>query len=112
MKSSHGTFAAIVWIVVGAILFNSEAETHVFSWQTPVYFVLGMFVAAAVFGNLSYAAVRGVTHALIVTKIVTAPTRRAQIALTITGYILFALEAVLIFFVARWTVRLMFQAPA
>lgn len=112
MKSSHGTFAAIVWIVVGAILFNSEPETHVYSWQTPVYFVIGMFVAAAVFGNLSYAAVRGVTHALIATKIVTAPTRRAQIGLTVTGYILFALEAVLIYFIARLTVRLMFQGPA
>ena len=108
MKSSHGTFAALVWIVAGALLFNSEPEVHVFSWQTPVYFVLGMFVAGALFGNLSYAAVRGMTHALVVTKIVTAPTRRAQIALTVTGYVLFALQAVLIYVVARWTVRLMF----
>ena len=73
MKSSHGTFAAIVWIVAGALLYNSEPEARLISWQTPVYFLIGMFVAAALFGNLSYATVRGVTHALVSTKIVTAP---------------------------------------
>jgi hypothetical protein len=108
MKSSHGTFAAIVWIVAGALLYNTEPETRLISWQTPVYFVVGMFASAAVFGNLSYVTVRGVTHALVSTKIITAPTRRAAIALTVTGYVLFALEAVAIYFVARWTVREMF----
>jgi len=108
MSSSHGTFAAIVWIVAGTLLYNSEPEARLFSWQTPVYFVLGMFLAGALFGNLSYATVRGMTNALVATKIVTAPTRRAQIGLTVTGYILFALEAVLIYLVARWTVRMMF----
>ena len=108
MKSSHGTFAAIVWIVAATLLYNSEPQARLFSWQTPVYFVLGMFAAGALFGNLSYMTVRGMTHALVVTKIVTAPTRRAQIALTVTGYILFALEAVLIYLVARWVLRMMF----
>jgi len=108
MKSSHGNFAAIVWIVAGTLLFNSEPQARLFSWQTPVYFVLGMFAAGALFGNLSYMTVRGMTHALVVTKIVTAPTRRAQIGLTVTGYVLFALEAILIYMVARWTVRMMF----
>ena len=108
MKSSHGTFAAVVWIIAGALLYNVEPETHLFSWQTPVYFVVGMFVAAALFGNLSYATVRGLTNALISAKIVTAPTRRAAIGLAVTGYILFGLEAVLIYFSARWTVRVLF----
>jgi hypothetical protein len=108
MKSSHGTFAAIVWIVAGALLYNTEPETRLFSWQTPVYFLVGMFVASAIFGNLSYLTIRGVTHALVSTKIVTAPTRRAAIGLTVTGYILFALEAILIYVIARWTVRAMF----
>ena len=108
MKSSHGTFAAFVWSVAGALLYNTEPEARLFSWQTPAYFVVGMFVAAALFGNLSYATVRGVTHALVSTKIVTAPTRRAAIGLTVTGCVLFALEAVLIYVIARWTVRAMF----
>ena len=108
MKSSHGTFAAIVWIVAGALLYNIEPEARLFSWQTPVYFMVGMFAAAALFGNLSYATVRGVTHALVSMKIVTAPTRRAAIGLTVTGCVLFALEAVLIYVISRWTVRAMF----
>jgi len=108
MKSSHGTFAALVWIIAGALIYNTEPEARLLSWQTPVYFFIGMFVAAALFGNLSYVTVRGVTNALVSAKIVTAPTRRAAIGLMATGYILFALEAVLIYFIARWTVREMF----
>jgi hypothetical protein len=108
MKSSHGTFAAFVWIVAGALLYNIEPEARLFSWQTPVYFVVGMFAAGALFGNLSYAIVRGVTHALVSMKIVTERTRRAAIGLTVTGCVLFALEAVLIYVIARWTVRVMF----
>jgi hypothetical protein len=108
MKSSHGTFAAIVWIIAGALIYNTEPETRLLSWQTPVYFVVGMFVAAGLFGNLSYATVRGVTNVLVSAKIVTRPTRRAAIGLMVTGYILFALEALLIYFIARWTVREMF----
>lgn len=108
MKSSHGTFAAFVWSVAGALLYNTEPEAHLFSWQTPAYFVVGMFVAAALFGNLSYVTVRGVTNALVSAKIVTAPTRRAAIGLMVTGYFLFALEAVLIYFVARLTLRVLF----
>jgi hypothetical protein len=49
------------------------------------------------------------THALVSTRIITAPTRRAAISLTVTGCVLFALEAVAIYFIARWTVRVMFS---
>jgi hypothetical protein len=109
MKSSHGTFAAIVWIVAGALLYNTEPEAKLFSWQTPVFFILGMFGAAAVMGSLSYAGVRGLTHALVSARIVTAPTRRAQIGLTVVGYLLFGAQVALIYVVAKWTLRAMFQ---
>jgi hypothetical protein len=110
MKSSHGTFAAVVWIVAGALLYNTEPEARLFSWQTPVFFVLGMFAAGAVLGTLSYAGVRGLTHALVSAKIVTAPTRRAQIGLTVTGYFIFGAQVALIYVIAKWTIRMMFQA--
>ena len=109
MKSSHGTFAAVVWVVAGTLLYNTEPEAKLFSWQTPVFFVLGMFVAAAVLGSLSYAGVRGLTHALVSARIVTAPTRRAQIGLTVAGYLLFGAQVALIYVVAKWTLRAMFQ---
>jgi hypothetical protein len=109
MKSSHGTFAAIVWIIAGALLYNTEPEAKLLSWQTPVFFILGMFVAGAVLGGLSYAGVRGLTHALVSAKIVTAPTRRAQIGLTVAGYVIFSAQVALIYIIARWTIRVMFQ---
>jgi hypothetical protein len=109
MKSSHGTFAAIVWTVAGALLYNTEPEAKLLSWQTPVFFVPGMFVAAAVLGTLSYAGVRGLTHALVSARIVTAPTRRAQIGLTVAGYFIFTAQVALIYIIARWTIRAMFQ---
>jgi hypothetical protein len=112
MKSSHGTFAAIVWIVAGALLYNTEPEARLFSWQTPVFFFLGMFAAASVLGGLSYAGVRGLTHALVSAKIVTAPTRRAEIGLTLAGYVIFAAQIALIYLVAKWTIRIMFQLDA
>jgi hypothetical protein len=112
MKSSHGTFAAVVWIVAGALLYNTEPEAKLFSWQTPVFFVLGMFAAAAVLGGLSYMGVRGLTYALVSAKIVTAPTRRAAIGLTVAGYLIFAAQVVLIYVVAKWTIRAMFQVDA
>jgi hypothetical protein len=108
MSSSNGTFAAIVWVIAGVLLYNSEPETRLISWQTPVYFVLGMFVAGALFGNLGYAVVRGMSHALMATKIVTQRTRRAAIGLAVTGAILAAMEAVLIYLIARWLLRVMF----
>jgi hypothetical protein len=109
MKSSHGTFAAIVWIVAGALLYNTEPEARLLSWQTPVFFFLGMFAAASVLGGLSYAGVRGLTHALVSAKIVTAPTRRAEIGLTVAGYVIFAAQVALIYVVAKYTIRAMFQ---
>jgi len=112
MKSSHGTFAAIVWIVAGALLYNTEPEARLLSWQTPVFFVVGMFAAGAVLGGLSYAGVRGLTHALVSTRIVTAPTRRAQIGLTVASYVIFGAQVALIYAVAKWTIRIMFQIDA
>jgi hypothetical protein len=109
MKSSHGTFAAIVWIVAGALLYNTEPEVKLFSWQTLVFFIPGMFAAGAVLGGLSYAGVRGLTYALVSARIVTAPTRRAQIGLTVAGYFIFGAQVALIYLVAKWTLRVMFQ---
>jgi hypothetical protein len=108
MSSSYGTVAAIVWIVAGALLYNSEPETRLISWQTPVYFVLGMFVAGALFGKLHFAIVRGVSSALIKAKIVTEPTPRAAMGLAVTGGVIAALEAVGIYLIARQLIRVMF----
>ncbi len=108
MKPNHGAFAALVWVAAGVLLFHTEPEARALSWQTLVYFFIGMFVAAYVMGNLSFFAVRGLTHALVLTRVVTKPTRTAAIGLTVVGYLMFVGQAVLIYFVARWTIRGMF----
>ena len=108
MKSNHGSFAALVWVVAGVWLFHAEPEAQVLSWQTVAYFFAGMFVAAFIMGNLSFFAVRGLTEALVRTRIVTKPTRRAAIGLTVVGYVMFACQALFIYFVARWTIREIF----
>ena len=108
MSSSHGGFAAIVWVVAGLFLFYSEPEAMVLSWQFIAYFFVGMFAAAFVLGNLSLLTVRGLTAALVKMKIVTRPTRRAAIGLAIAGYFIFGAQAVLTYFVARFTVRSIF----
>jgi hypothetical protein len=51
---------------------------------------------------------RGIGHVLMATRIVTERTRRAAIGLTVTGCILSALEAVMIYLIARWLLRVMF----
>ena len=100
-------FEALGSALIGLVL--AGAALHRLSDRLPTRsLVLATGVAGALFGNLSYATVRGVTHALVSAKIVTAPTRRAAIGLTVAGYVLFALEAVLIYVIARWTVRMMF----
>jgi hypothetical protein len=108
MKASHGGFAALVWVLAGVLLFHTEPEARALSWQAIVYFFVGMFVAAFIMGNLSFLAVRGLTVALVRTRIVTKPTRRAAIGLTAVGYLMFAGQAVLIYFLARWTIRQIF----
>lgn len=108
MKPSHGAFAALVWVVAGVLLFHTEPEAQALSWQTIIYFFVGMFVAAFVMGNLSFLAVRGLTAALVRTRIITRPTRRAAIGLTVVGYLMFAGQALLIYFLARWTIREIF----
>jgi amino acid transporter len=108
MKPNHGAFAALVWVIAGVLLFHTEPEAQALSWQALVYFFIGMFVAAYVMGNLSFFAVRGLTEALVRTRIVTQPTRRAAIGLTVAGYVMFAGQALLIYFLARWTIRQIF----
>lgn len=108
MKSNHGSVAALVWVLAGVWLFHAEPEAQVLAWQTIVYFFVGMFAAAFVMGNLSFLAVRGLTEALIRTRIVTKPTRRAAIGLTVVSYAMLVGQAVLIYFVARWTIREIF----
>jgi hypothetical protein len=108
MKTDHGGFAAIVWLIVGAILFYLEPEARLLSWQAGVFFIVGMLAAAGLLGGLSYLVTRGLTKLLIRTRVVTTQNRRTAVGLAMVGCLVFAAQAVLIYLVARWSIRAMF----
>jgi hypothetical protein len=53
-KQPPGQFATFAWLLIGVYLFYRHPEAWFLSWQAAVYFVVGMFVAAVVFGWLGY----------------------------------------------------------
>ena len=55
-KEGYGRIATFLWIAFGIYLFAATPEAHFLSWQAAVFFVVGMFTAAVVFGGASYAA--------------------------------------------------------
>ena len=63
-----------------------------------MYFIAGMFVAAAVFGMITYGIHRWLARRL-------AQTATGPGTISIVGYALFVAECVVIFFVARWVVN-------
>jgi hypothetical protein len=109
LEATHGAFAAIVWLVIGAILFYSGPEVRLASWQALVFFIVGMFVAAGVIGGLSYLVIRGFTKILVKVWVVSAPTPRGAIGLTIAGYFFFAAQMLVIYGIERWTIRALFS---
>lgn len=108
MKTEHGGFAAIVWLIVGAILFYREPEARLASWQGVVFFVVGTVAAAGVLGGLSCLVTRGLTKLLIRTRVVTTQNRRTAVGLAIVGCLVFVAQAVLIYLVVRWSIRALF----
>jgi len=64
LKTDHGGFAAIVWLIVGATLFYREPEARLASWRALAFFVVGMFAAAGVLGGLSYLVTRGLSQVI------------------------------------------------
>jgi hypothetical protein len=106
--ADHGGFAAMVWLVVGAFLFDYDPAARLFSWQGLVYFLVGVVVAAVALGGLSYVAALGLTRALKRSGKRAAPTARASTAVEAAQYLVFAVQAVAIYVAAQWTLRVMF----
>ena len=50
-KGKAGTWATIVWIGSGLSLYLTTEGAVLWSWSALVFFVVGMFVAAIVFGG-------------------------------------------------------------
>ena len=100
-KEQHGRNATFLWLVLGGIAFIVDPESRLLSWQAAVFFIVGTFVAAILFGLIGYGATRVIAKLFI--------RARAPIAIVpLLGWSLFAIELVVIYFVARWLVRMMY----
>jgi amino acid transporter len=53
-KATAGRTATVLWIATGLYYFAFTPEASFASWQSIAFFLIGMFVAAFVFGAASY----------------------------------------------------------
>ncbi|MDD4456548.1 MAG: hypothetical protein PHC98_03070 [Syntrophotalea acetylenica] len=105
-KEAHGGWATIVWIASGIYFFATSPTATFISWQALVYFVVGMFIAAAVFGGLSYGIQRGLAKILMV--FIKTPSNGAAAFIRVLGIGLFVVDTVVVFLSAQWAIQAMF----
>lgn len=102
-KETHGKWATFVWLGSGVYLFITTDSASFLSWQAAVYFLVGMFVAALLFGMAAYILQRGMAKMLANT--ISTPSTGVVAAIQALGLAIFILETVVIFFCAQWIVR-------
>ena len=99
-KETAGGWATGVWLVSGLLLYATTEGVSLFSWSALLFFVVGMFAAAIVFGVGFYLLQRGVAKALLL--IVKTPTPGTATMIKSIGWGLLAVETVIIYLTARW----------
>ena len=99
-KEAHGKWATFAWIGSGLYLFLTADGVSIWSWQALVFFLVGMFAAAIIFGIAAYGVQRGI--AKILAKGITRPTASLAKIVSMIGISLFVVETVVIFLVAQW----------
>jgi len=105
-RQAHGAWATIMWLVSGVFLFATHGPASFLSWQALVYFLPGMFAAALVFGLLGFSLQIAIMRTLARLGAESAPSQTLAMGL---GYGLMAIEALVIYLAAQWTItRLLF----
>jgi hypothetical protein len=99
-NKTAGTWATMVWIGSGLFLYLTTKDASLLSWSALVFFVVGMFAAATIFGVGFYLLQRGLDKALA--KIVKAPTPSMASATGSIAWVLLIIETVIIYLTARW----------
>ena len=97
-KETHGSFATVIWLASGMYLFWITPGAAFLSWQSALFFIAGMFVAAVLFGWIGYGAPRGIAKALVGKPM-------SSSTIKFIGLILMGAEAAVIFFAAKWIVQ-------
>ena len=98
-KEKARWWAAITWIVAGVYLFATTAAAHFFSVQGLLFFVLGTFVASAVFGSLLYVAQRSIVR--LAGEIMNRPNRALEAFIVISGGALSLAQMTIVYLAAR-----------
>lgn len=98
-KADHGGFATYTWIGSGLYLFLADGGLRsLFTLKSIAFFVIGMFVAAIIFGGIAYllrrTLARGFSRLL-------SPSPATVVLLTILGFVLTAVDVVLVYVSAR-----------
>jgi hypothetical protein len=99
-KEARGRWAAFAWIASGVYLFATVEGARFLSWQAAVFFIVGMFAAAVVFGLAAYLIQRGIAKVLV--RAIGEPTARTATFVRVIGLMLHFLETVAVFLIARW----------
>ena len=99
-NKTAGTWATMVWIGSGLFLYLTTKDASLLSWSALVFFVVGMFAAATIFGVGFYLLQRGIGKALV--KVVKTPTPSVATAIRAIGLVLLIIETVIIYVAANW----------
>jgi hypothetical protein len=99
-NKTAGTWATMVWIGSGLFLYLTTKDASLLSWSALVFFVVGMFAAATIFGVGFYLLQRGIGKALV--KVVKTPTPSVATAIRAIGLVLLIIETVIIYVAASW----------
>ena len=89
----------MVWIGSGLFLYLTTKDASLLSWSALVFFVVGMFAAATIFGVGFYLLQRAIGKALVIVK---TPTPSVATAIRAIGLVLLIIETVIIYVAASW----------
>lgn len=106
-KEIQGKFATFAWIGVGIYLMITVDSFRFLSWQSAVYFIVGMFVAAILFGSIFYYLQRGFAKILFKTA---EPSKGIASIISVAGIVIMALEIAVVFLVAKFVLNLLFES--
>jgi hypothetical protein len=98
-NKTAGTWATMVWIGSGLFLYLTTKDASLLSWSALVFFVVGMFAAATIFGVGFYLLQRAIGKALVIVK---TPTPSVATAIRAIGLVLLIIETVIVYVAASW----------
>jgi len=101
-KESAGKSATFAWIGFGIYLFIVTDRANFLSWQAAVYFIVGMFAAALVFGIAGYIVQRLLAKVLMLVSSV--PTRTVAVIASGIGLFLFLGKLFLVYLTAEYAI--------